>query len=872
MSKQTRHAGNPLGDLRAEADHSMLDKAFYETPDYRNLIETSDKAVVVGRRGSGKSALTYQLGKYWADVPKTKVVPILLEEDQVIGLNPIVELFGDQYRLIRAGCSIAWRYCLLMEMALQIAVYFKFEKAEGADVLISHLKTWRTAGNSPSSRIRQTLKKTVSASARAEERIGDLADGLGISQVENALLTVLDELNFTCVLLIDKLDEGYEPTPIGVGFVDGIVDATISINNKFKASVRATLFLRDNMFRTIAKMNPDFSRDIEGQVLRLHWSEYELLNMVCIRLRIAFDIKQERSRRVWDQCVAKELKGIEGFKTCLLLTLYRPRDILVLLNEAFYEASKKDRAQIILEDVRISAKNISQYRLDDLHKEYSAIIPGLRYLTTAFSHRNPEFDLAEANAFLKPVLSSSTYTIDVEQHFTILCEPFEVLRELYRIGYVGIRDDETGAYVFCHDGKSPDREIAQKDQFLVHPCYWMALNLTRNALTVADAQEIHDEYDITVKGGSNELRAKKLQTLISKLDQIGLGDNYQQEFERWCAKTLSTVLAGALRNIKLSRACSPGGRKRVVGLNLSRTDVWQRVFEDYGARQVVFQIENSEKLNRQHCQDASRGLSEDNGSIVFIVTRDESLEVRKDSDLAWIREIWQNKGTIIIKLSAKILARLLGKLRNPQKHDAVDKQFNGILDSYSRVYLRNVSKKSKKKAKSSTLAEKREAASVPIPSSECYGEIYIDNSSQLFLKLFIYKDGPGKRSEACAPVKIYDQAYRILESGIKNARLAYIHEKQETARGDGIPIDASECEPPNEYTYQVAWSRDELACILHEKNEYAQLQKKQKQTIKTAMSRLRNLVTFTDGKSLVSEPDDMQTRYATVRFRLSQSG
>lgn len=52
---------NPLGDVRAEADHSMLSRAFYETPDYLSLIESDEKSIVVGRRGTGKSALNYRL-------------------------------------------------------------------------------------------------------------------------------------------------------------------------------------------------------------------------------------------------------------------------------------------------------------------------------------------------------------------------------------------------------------------------------------------------------------------------------------------------------------------------------------------------------------------------------------------------------------------------------------------------------------------------------------------------------------------------------------------------------------------------------------------------------------------------------------------
>ena len=872
MSKIRKYVGNPLGDLRAEADHAMLDAAFYTTADYLSLIESSDKVVIVGRRGSGKSALVYQLSRYWSDVPKTRVIPLLLDEDQVIGLNPILELFGDRYRLIRAGCSIAWRYCLIMEITDQLATHYRFDKIEGSKVLGRHLKEWRASGTSASGRIRATLRSRLSPDCRPEERVGDLSHALSLSEVERAFDSLSNAFAFNCVLLIDKLDEGYEPTDIGVGFVDGIVDATITISNKY-THVRASLFLRDNMFRTIAKQNPDFSRNIEGQVLRLHWSEYELLNMICNRLRVAFALSQEDSLKVWNRCAAKELAGNHGFKTCLQLTLYRPRDILVLLNEAFYEASKENREQIVLQDVSAGAKTISQHRLDDLHKEYSAIFPGLMHLTGALSNRDPEFNLAEASESLESVLSSPVYTAEIAQEFAILGIPFDALRALYGIGFVGIRNDRTGVYVFCHDGKSPDREIMESDTFLIHPCYWMAMNLTKDALAQVDAKDIHDEYDIAVKGGNAELREKKLNGLISELGQIPEGDEHQNHFEDWCYRAIQTVFAGALRNVDICDTVAPLQRKNVVALNLSLTEAWKRVLEDYDSRQVLFALHNVENPSLQDFQVIANGLSGANGNIVFFVTREQGAELHRKSDLDWVRKIWDRDRVAIIKLPAKILANLLGKLRNPQKHDAVERHINGILDMYSRSYLDHKRRPPKTKvAKETTTPGTREPVPIDLPSSECYGELAIGEDARLDLMLFKHRVGEGRRPQVCPPVKLGDQAYRILEAGIENARKRYITEKRETAAGDGTPISPSECEPPAEFTYEVSWDQDDLASILHSKHQFANLQKKQKKSVKTAMSRLRNLVRFSDEQGLVTESDATNTRHAAIRFRYKKSG
>ena len=299
MSVARKHAGNPLGDVQAESDHSMLDVAFYTTPDYLSLIETSDKTIVVGRRGSGKSALAYQLFKHCHSVEKTRVLQISLEQDQVIGLGPLIgQLFGEQYRLICAGCRLSWRYCLSMEVALELSPYYKFAKADNTGILARHLNKWRKLGNTASYRFRRFLQTLVGTGERPEQLIAELSSKVELHAVESALEKTIKDLKFNCIILIDNLDEGYEPSPIGVGLVDGIVDGTVHVHAKH-SGIQATLFIRDNMFRTMAKRHPDFSRNIESQVLHLHWDEYQLMNMVCNRLRVAFNVSKERTNDVW---------------------------------------------------------------------------------------------------------------------------------------------------------------------------------------------------------------------------------------------------------------------------------------------------------------------------------------------------------------------------------------------------------------------------------------------------------------------------------------------------------------------------------------------------------------------------------------------
>ncbi|HDR1798403.1 TPA: ATP-binding protein, partial [Pasteurella multocida] len=144
---------------------------------------------------------------------------------------------------------------------------------------------------------------------------------------------ILSSVDKKVIILMDKLDEGYEPDNIGIGIIAGFAYAVIELNQRTEY-IRPIIFLRDNIFRALSKEDPDYSRNIEGQVIRLHWDWSQLLKLATQRMRVSFDNDKEKDQKVWDLYTADELKGRSGFKKCLQFTLYRPRDLLSLLNES----------------------------------------------------------------------------------------------------------------------------------------------------------------------------------------------------------------------------------------------------------------------------------------------------------------------------------------------------------------------------------------------------------------------------------------------------------------------------------------------------------------------------------------------------------
>jgi hypothetical protein len=57
---------------------------------------------------------------------------------------------------------------------------------------------------------------------------------LQLRELEAALMRAFEESKTNCVILIDKLDEGYEPDSTGIGFIAGILYALSDLESVFE--------------------------------------------------------------------------------------------------------------------------------------------------------------------------------------------------------------------------------------------------------------------------------------------------------------------------------------------------------------------------------------------------------------------------------------------------------------------------------------------------------------------------------------------------------------------------------------------------------------------------------------------------------------
>lgn len=367
--KQT--AGNLLGNPRAEADR-LLDRAFVETADFRALVETEDFHIVVGRRGTGKSALFHRVGRHFRNDPKVCLHCETPTEHAALVLQGVLDSLGCNYRTARALSRVLWRSYILLLLARRLSIHVKLRDDDMNLALTQALDAAQplTAATSAYDHFRVALAQHSGIEAMALP--GAIATRNDIDTLENLVRESLARIKGTAVVLFDSLDEGWHPSEIPTALLGGLALAATDLAER-KTSIYTVAFVRDNMFRALAYFDPDFSARIEGSDLRLRWDEASLLHLVAERIRAALSIGSESDLKAWGRFAHRGLEGRAGFEKCLKHTLYRPRDVLVLLNRAHLISTKEGREGIIDADVSAAARMISTDRLEDLFKEYQEV-------------------------------------------------------------------------------------------------------------------------------------------------------------------------------------------------------------------------------------------------------------------------------------------------------------------------------------------------------------------------------------------------------------------------------------------------------------------------------------------------------------------
>lgn len=298
-----------LGDQIAENDKENLKINFIETSAYRTLIESKDATVVIGRRGTGKSAIFYKLNEVWRN-QKNYTISISPEDQETIFFRKVFSFFDSNYSTARAASKLFIKYGFYLEILNAFTRDYKLKDICNSDIVIfKEINEWNKS-HQPSFFMKLALKvkEIIKNYDDPEIALGYLSLDLKLQEIEKFIDKNLYKKRDNIYILVDKLDEGYENDEIGAAIVSGTILSGVELNKKFE-KLRVVIFQRDNIIRSVARYDDDYTRNIEGELIRIHWDVRQLFNLVTKRINSSLGLKLENSRKIWERVTADQGLG-----------------------------------------------------------------------------------------------------------------------------------------------------------------------------------------------------------------------------------------------------------------------------------------------------------------------------------------------------------------------------------------------------------------------------------------------------------------------------------------------------------------------------------------------------------------------------------
>jgi len=473
-----------LGSTSAENEMRTLENYYLKTDQFLKSLR-GEANIVVGRKGSGKSAIFLQV----RDRERNKKGNIVLD------LKP------DGYKLIKFKEKILsyleegtfqhtimafWEYVLLLEICYKILEKDREQHKHDHTIYKPYcdLADLYNAENNLTegdfSERMGTLMKKISTEYRAkhtgEENVrlsaGQLTEMLYSHDVRELTKQIIDYMSHkeVCWLLFDNIDKGWPTSGLeheDLLIIRALIDATKKIERQFnrsKIEVNTIIFLRNDVYELLVKETSD--RGKEASVL-LDWTDPDLLREL-VRLRIVFnDINgDDRFNNVWPKICASHYKGEESSQYLIERSLMRPRFLLNLISQCKSFAINLNHEKILEDDIEKGLTAYSTDLLTDIGYEINDVDSRTEDILYAFISSKAIISRSNINSVL---LDFGVESINLDKIFELLLW----------YGFIGIVIDGESKYIynFNYSMKLILGILKKKPSidFYINPAFWPAL-------------------------------------------------------------------------------------------------------------------------------------------------------------------------------------------------------------------------------------------------------------------------------------------------------------------------------------------------------------------------------------------------------------
>ncbi|WP_373474635.1 P-loop ATPase, Sll1717 family [Sphingorhabdus sp.] len=342
--------------------------------------------VVAGRKGSGKTAIFFQVRDAFR-TDKSAIITDLKPESHQLSqfreeLLKIVEVGAYDHTL-----AAFWYFVVLSEILLTMRHNFDFQskfdsralgRLQEADRWLEEFNVDQTGDfTTRINRLGSFILQEIEAAKGHRQKIS--ADFLtnvifrgGITQLKKFLLENTTG-NDHFVLLFDNIDKGWPTNGVhefDVRLVRLLIETLDKIKRDFSAASRdfmSVVFLRNDIYEMLVDKTPD--RGKAGQV-RIDWTDRAKLKQVIFRrLQASSKSKGESFDKVWQTFFVRNVDNKDSFEFFVDHCLMRPRFLINIIENAISNAVNRGHAKVDETDCIDAVRQHSLYLVDDFGYE-----------------------------------------------------------------------------------------------------------------------------------------------------------------------------------------------------------------------------------------------------------------------------------------------------------------------------------------------------------------------------------------------------------------------------------------------------------------------------------------------------------------------
>ena len=476
-----------LGSPMAENESQKLDDYFLQTAEYARALR-AEGAVVVGRKGSGKSAIYQQISKRLANNRRCLTVDLRPASHNLSELREAI------LSVVSAGVfdhTIAafWQYIIYVEILLKIRET-ALPKSRNDFALLQRLQdleakfslTEALVSGDFTSRLKKAVVDVIDGLQRVK------ADGDLRSQITNVMfvepipklreaIASFPEFATEIVVLLDDLDKGWPPRQVEPHDVSTLRHLLEVLNRLQRDLLRKRivfkhlLFLRSDIYELLVEETSDRGK---YNPIKIDWSDPDQLRHL-LRQRVSDGRVVDGDDPAWS-ALNVPMQNSDAVSLMIENSLRRPRFLIDMCERVITFAINRGHNKVTEKDVEEGLRQMSLYLVSDFGYEMRDVAGTAEDIFYLFMGATGYLTITDLKALLREdkLNLGLTETVDL----------------LLWYGFLGFIDTEGKArfiYDCAYDFRRLQAEAHQMGIdifYMVNPAFLRGLDRTRALTTV----------------------------------------------------------------------------------------------------------------------------------------------------------------------------------------------------------------------------------------------------------------------------------------------------------------------------------------------------------------------------------------------------